>query len=48
VEAAMSRGIPAWLTLDKDSLVGRVMALPQRQDISMEINEQLIVELYSK
>lgn len=48
VEAAMSRGIPAWLSMDKDNLAGRVLALPQRQDISMDINEQLIVELYSK
>jgi small subunit ribosomal protein S4 len=48
VELAASRGIPAWLSLDKDSVKGRVMNLPKREDITMEINEQLIVELYSK
>lgn len=48
VEIAVSRGIPVWMLLDKDALRGRIVELPKRQDISMEINEQLIVELYSK
>jgi small subunit ribosomal protein S4 len=41
-------GIPAWLTLDADGLKGTVVALPKREDIQMPIDEQLIVELYSK
>ena len=48
VEAAASRGIPEWLTLDKENFKGRVMELPKREHITLEINEQLIVELYSK
>ncbi|NLT66262.1 MAG: 30S ribosomal protein S4 [Acidobacteria bacterium] len=41
-------GIPAWLELDADNLKGTVLALPKREDIQMPIDEQLIVELYSK
>jgi small subunit ribosomal protein S4 len=41
-------GVPAWLQLDSDGLKGRVTALPKREDIQMTIDEQLIVELYSK
>jgi small subunit ribosomal protein S4 len=39
---------PAWLEVDRDGYKGRVLALPTRADINLPINEQLIVELYSK
>ena len=39
---------PNWLEIDRDGLKGRVTALPNREDINLPINEQLIVELYSK
>ncbi len=39
---------PAWLEVDRDGYKGRVVALPTRNDINLPINEQLIVELYSK
>jgi len=41
-------GVPAWLQLDADGLKGTIAALPKREDIQMPIDEQLIVELYSK
>jgi len=41
-------GVPGWLELDAANLKGTVLALPQRGDIPMPIDEQLIVELYSK
>jgi len=41
-------GVPAWLELDAENLKGTVVALPKRGDIQMPIDEQLIVELYSK
>jgi small subunit ribosomal protein S4 len=41
-------GVPAWLALDAEGLKGTVLALPKRDDIQMPIDEQLIVELYSK
>jgi small subunit ribosomal protein S4 len=41
-------GIPAWLELNAEGLKGTVVALPKRDDIQMPIDEQLIVELYSK
>jgi small subunit ribosomal protein S4 len=41
-------GVPAWLSLDADGLKGTVQAMPKREDIQMPIDEQLIVELYSK
>jgi small subunit ribosomal protein S4 len=48
LNAVVRRGIPQWLELDKDNLRGSIKALPVREDISMPIQEQLIVELYSK
>jgi small subunit ribosomal protein S4 len=48
VETAAGRGIPKWLTLDASAFKGQVIALPTREDVPLEINEQLIVELYSK
>jgi small subunit ribosomal protein S4 len=40
--------MPAWIDLDRDAYKGEIKALPTRSDISAEIDEQLIVELYSK
>ncbi len=37
-----------WLTINRDELSGKVVALPKREDIQLPVNEQLIVELYSK
>ena len=48
LEAAARRGCPAWLELDKDEARGRVSMMPTREDITMPIQEHLIVELYSK
>jgi len=39
---------PAWLEVDRDNYKGRVLSLPKREDIQLPVNEQLIVELYSK
>jgi small subunit ribosomal protein S4 len=39
---------PAWLEVDREGYKGRVVSLPTRADINLPINEQLIVELYSK
>ena len=39
---------PNWLTIDRNSLSGKVLSLPKREDIQLPVNEQLIVELYSK
>lgn len=48
LEAVVRRGIPQWLELDKDAFKGTVKQMPVREDITMPIQEQLIVELYSK
>ena len=40
--------VPAWLEVDIEKLQGSVLALPEREQIDLDINEQLIVELYSK
>jgi small subunit ribosomal protein S4 len=40
--------VPAWLEVNYENLSGRVLSLPLRKDVSLPINEQLIVELYSK
>jgi len=48
LEAVVRRGIPQWLELDKETMKGAVKAYPVREDLTMPIQEQLIVELYSK
>jgi small subunit ribosomal protein S4 len=48
LEALERRSVPGWLELDKESFEGVVKALPTREDITMPIQEQLIVELYSR
>ncbi len=46
--AAEGRGYPAWLELDKGNLRGKMRALPSKNDIALPVNEQLVVELYSR
>jgi small subunit ribosomal protein S4 len=48
LEASQRRGIPEWLEVDRETFTGRVKALPARSDLTMPINEKLVVELYSK
>lgn len=48
LDAVMRRGIPQWLELDRDACKGNLKALPAREDITTPIQEQLVVELYSK
>ena len=48
LEARKGQGVPDWLEIHADRLVGRVLHIPTRASIGVPINEQLIVELYSK
>ncbi|WP_406665800.1 30S ribosomal protein S4 [Gallaecimonas sp. GXIMD1310] len=48
LELADQREKPTWLEVDKDKMEGTYKRLPERTDLSADINEQLIVELYSK
>ena len=47
-EFASHQNSPNWLEIDRENYKGKVLALPKREDINAPINEQLIVELYSK
>jgi len=42
------RGVPKWLELDRENFRGKVVAMPAREDFTLPIREQLVVELYSK
>jgi small subunit ribosomal protein S4 len=48
METARQRGVPQWLQLNPEEYQGIVLALPRREEITMPMREQLIVELYSK
>ena len=48
LDAVVRRGVPQWLDLDKDNRKGVVKGFPVREDLTMPIQEQLIVELYTK
>jgi small subunit ribosomal protein S4 len=47
-EFASHQNAPTWIEIDRDNYKGRVLALPKREEIQLPVNEQLIVELYSK
>ncbi len=48
METVVRRGIPDWIDVDKEKVKGILKALPNREDLTMPIQEQLIIELYSK
>lgn len=48
LDLAGSRGTPPWLELDRENLKARVVSLPKREDVNFPIQEQIIVELYSR
>ena len=48
VESTSSKVVPKWLEVDVDKFEGKVIALPDREDIDLEIQDHLIVELYSR
>ena len=48
MEEVKGRGIPGWLEFDASAMTGRVASLPTREQINLPVQEQLIVELYSK
>lgn len=48
MEGAQRRGVPEWAELNREVFSGRIRLMPARSDITMPINEKLIVELYSK
>ena len=48
LEEVKGRGVPEWLSFDAERMSGRIMSLPTREQINLPVQEQLIVELYSK
>ncbi len=48
LDAVERRGVPAWLELDRQNFTGIVRAMPTREELTMPIQEQLVVEFYSK
>jgi small subunit ribosomal protein S4 len=48
LEAVDGRGVPSWLELDRAAFKGTVRALPTKEEIALPVNEQLVVELYSR
>ena len=48
LQANESRGVVAWLAVDKEAFSGKIDHMPTREEIAPAINEQLVVELYSK
>ena len=48
METVVRRGVPAWMEVDRDNFRGSMKSLPSREELTMPVQEQLIVELYSK
>jgi small subunit ribosomal protein S4 len=48
LELTQIQPIPDWLVVDKDQFQGKVMRIPSREEIAPIVNEQLVVELYSR
>ena len=47
-DLSVGRSIPKWLAFDREALSGRIVQLPSREDVDLEVKEHLIVELYSR
>ena len=47
LDTADARTLPAWLSLDKEAKAGQIVGRPAREEITIPIQEQLIIELYS-
>src|SRR3954463_3024969 len=47
-ELTSHQAVPTWISADRDNYTGKILSLPKREEINMPVNEQLIVELYSK
>ena len=48
LDLAGNRGVPPWLAFDRENMKAQVVSVPKREDVSFPIQEQMIVELYSK
>ena len=48
IETSKVRNVPGWLNVEEQQFKGKVLRLPEREDIEFPVNEQLIVELYSR
>ena len=48
LDAVVRRGVPQWLDLEKEGMKGLIKGFPLREDLTMPMQEQLVVELYSK
>lgn len=48
MESTKSRAVPSWIEMDKDKLEAKIIRIPTREDVDLEVAENLIVELYSK
>ncbi len=48
MEISQKRGVPAWLEIDAENFTGKILKLPDRDELTIPVNERLVVELYSK
>ena len=48
IESVARRGVPEWLEINSEKLIGKVKRLPSRDDFTLPVDEQLIIEFYSK
>jgi len=48
IELSERRGVPTWLQLDAQNFSGKVLKIPERDELTIPVNERLVVELYSK
>jgi len=48
LEESRGRVVPGWLTVQEDILTGTVVRLPEREEMEQQVNEQLVVEFYSR
>lgn len=48
LQAVDGRGVPSWLELDRDAFKGVVRTFPTKEEIALPVNEQMVVELYSR
>ena len=48
LEALAQRGLPSWVEVDPEKMIGKLLRLPTREEVALPVQEKLVIELYSR
>ena len=48
LDAQMQRGLPSWIEVDQEKMIGKLLNLPSSEEVALPVQEKLVIELYSR